>query len=214
MVEAPREIITASTETAPAGRIVDDLARGTIFWEAFADEEEASEARAGVVQASKGDAGRGSTYNSDGVQSMTTEAKIEALPRISINVDSTGSYTPASKTGAVQDIPAAVVVGTAPSGNAFQVEWLSTTRVPFYKTRGIRNPLNGNREVKIARDGTRIALDVGVKLMELFGVARKMDQVAEVDSLNVSQLEIADEEQNPEEASQDNVLSAENTDAG
>ncbi|CCX31383.1 Similar to Zinc finger CCCH domain-containing protein 45; acc. no. Q0DA50 [Pyronema omphalodes CBS 100304] len=39
-------------------------------------------------------------------------------------------------------------------GIPFRIEWISTTRVPFFKTRGIRNYLNAGREVKVARDGT------------------------------------------------------------
>jgi hypothetical protein len=32
------------------------------------------------------------------------------------------------------------------------VEWISTARLPFYRTRSLRNPWNSNREVKVARD--------------------------------------------------------------
>jgi hypothetical protein len=53
-------------------------------------------------------------------------------------------------------------------GKPFKVEWLSTTRLPFYRTRGLRNPWNSNREVKIARDGTELETAVGRKLIRLF----------------------------------------------
>lgn len=53
-------------------------------------------------------------------------------------------------------------------GKPFQVEWLSTTRLPFYRTRGLRNPWNSNREVKIARDGTELETSVGRRLVALF----------------------------------------------
>ncbi|KAH9221578.1 YT521-B-like domain-containing protein [Leptodontidium sp. 2 PMI_412] len=53
-------------------------------------------------------------------------------------------------------------------GKPFQVEWVSTTRLPFYRTRGLRNPWNSNREVKIARDGTELESSVGRRLLGLF----------------------------------------------
>ncbi|KFA74814.1 hypothetical protein S40288_03484 [Stachybotrys chartarum IBT 40288] len=53
-------------------------------------------------------------------------------------------------------------------GKPFKLEWLSTTRLPFYRTRGLRNPWNSNREVKIARDGTELEPSVGRRLIGLF----------------------------------------------
>ncbi|KAK5003802.1 hypothetical protein LTR60_006726, partial [Cryomyces antarcticus] len=46
-------------------------------------------------------------------------------------------------------------------GKPFKIEWISTNRLPFYRTRGLRNPWNANREVKIARDGTELETSVG-----------------------------------------------------
>ncbi|MBE3042291.1 YTH domain-containing protein, partial [Candidatus Bathyarchaeota archaeon] len=54
-------------------------------------------------------------------------------------------------------------------GKPFKLEWISTSRVPFYRTRGLRNPWNANREVKIARDGTELETSVGRRLVGLFG---------------------------------------------
>ena len=45
---------------------------------------------------------------------------------------------------------------SARTGKAFPVQWISTTQVPFHVTRGLRNRLNCNREVKIARDGQEV----------------------------------------------------------
>jgi hypothetical protein len=53
-------------------------------------------------------------------------------------------------------------------GKPFKVEWISTRRVPFGRTRGLRNAWNGNREVKIARDGTELEPVVGIRLLQLF----------------------------------------------
>lgn len=51
---------------------------------------------------------------------------------------------------------------------SFRVEWLSVNRVPFYRTRGLKNAFNDGKDVKIARDGTRIEPEVGAKLTGLF----------------------------------------------
>lgn len=53
-------------------------------------------------------------------------------------------------------------------GKPFKLEWVSTTRLPFYRTRGLRNPWNSNREVKIARDGTELETSIGKRLVGLF----------------------------------------------
>lgn len=53
-------------------------------------------------------------------------------------------------------------------GKPFKLEWLSTTRLPFYRTRGLRNPWNSNREVKIARDGTELETSIGRRLLQMF----------------------------------------------
>ena len=76
------------------------------------------------------------------------------------------------------------------AGEIFDIEWISTVRVPFYMTRGLRNPWNANREVrmdsfpasslsvlltvicrlqvKIARDGIEIPPEIGSRLIDLF----------------------------------------------
>lgn len=53
-------------------------------------------------------------------------------------------------------------------GHPFEIEWLSTVKLPFHRARGLRNLWNQNREVKIARDGTEIEPSVGRKLINLF----------------------------------------------
>lgn len=117
-MDLPKAIPTEATEFAPKGRIIDDSARGTIFWEA--EREEADSA------------------------------------------DEEESDTSSSKAGELDD-------GNAKAwGKPFKLEWLSTTRLPFYRTRGLRNPWNSNREVKIARDGTELEPSVGRRLIGLF----------------------------------------------
>ena len=50
----------------------------------------------------------------------------------------------------------------------FQIEWISTRRLPFRCTRGLKNPWNGYRDVKVARDGTELETNVGIRMLELF----------------------------------------------
>lgn len=109
----PQSIFTPATATAPQGHIIDDSARGTIFWEA-----ETSEA--------------------DDVESPSK--------------DSSGD-----------------VGGNGQGwGRQFKIEWICTARLPFFRTRGLRNPWNMNREVKIARDGTELEPGIGQKLVGMF----------------------------------------------
>ncbi|KAF1929595.1 uncharacterized protein M421DRAFT_60271 [Didymella exigua CBS 183.55] len=115
--DIPKSIPTPATEWAPKGRIIDDSARGTIFWEAELSESEAEE---------------------------------ELIEKIKTQVDG--------------DLP----VVAQSWGKLFKVEWLSANRLPFYRTRGLRNPWNANREVKIARDGTELEPSVGERLIQMF----------------------------------------------
>lgn len=105
---SPQSIPTLATATAPKGRIIDDSARGTIFWEADHSEEDEDSL---------------DQENSRGGQDW---------------------------------------------GRQFEIEWVSTNRLPFYRTRGLRNPLNANREVKIARDGTELEAGIGRRLVQMF----------------------------------------------
>ncbi|KAK7441830.1 hypothetical protein VKT23_016491 [Stygiomarasmius scandens] len=51
-------------------------------------------------------------------------------------------------------------------GESFRVEWICTERLPFYRTRHIRNPWNHDREVKVSRDGTELEPGVGQMLLD------------------------------------------------
>ena len=121
----PRAIATPATEFAPKGRVIDDSARGTIFWEADTDEGEA----------------------------MTTAGSVDGL-------SDGGDASEAEDRGGS--------TFSKGSGRPFKIEWISTTRLPFYRTRGLRNPWNANREVKIARDGTELEPSVGTRLLQMF----------------------------------------------
>ncbi|GAA6039767.1 hypothetical protein JCM8097_004212 [Rhodosporidiobolus ruineniae] len=64
----------------------------------------------------------------------------------------------------------AVGAGTASStwGTPFAVEWITVKNLPFPKTKHIRNSFNGNREVKISRDGTEVEPTAGEALLSVF----------------------------------------------
>jgi len=51
-------------------------------------------------------------------------------------------------------------------GDSFAVQWISTVRLPFQRTRHLRNPWNHDREVKVSRDGTELEPTVGERLLE------------------------------------------------
>lgn len=122
--DLPLTIPTPATSTAPKGRIIDDSARGTIFWEAETEkkiqEEQVAEDEGGELSAEGDDSANASP-------------------------------------GTPQTF-----------GKPFKIKWISTDRLPFYRTRGLRNPWNANREVKIARDGTEIEPSIGRRLVSMF----------------------------------------------
>ena len=60
-------------------------------------------------------------------------------------------------------------------GDCFAVEWISTRKLPFNRTRHIRNPWNHDREVKVSRDGTELEPTVGQKLLD------EWDKLSEVE---------------------------------
>jgi len=115
--DVPKSIPTPATEWAPRGKIIDDSARGTIFWEAELSESEVEE------------------------------------------------ETPEKEEKPIEGDNSAVAQSW---GKPFKIEWVSTNRLPFYRTRGLRNPWNANREVKIARDGTELEPSVGERLVAMF----------------------------------------------
>ena len=121
--DVPRSIPTPATEFAPKGRIIDDSARGTIFWEADLEDE-----------------------GYDGEHEGETK----------------------SEDSAEETDERQATTGPQAFGKPFKIEWVSTNRLPFYRTRGLRNPWNTNREVKIARDGTELETSVGRRLLQMF----------------------------------------------
>ena len=128
--DIPRSIPTQATEFAPKGRIIDDSARGTIFWEADLEGE-------------------------------------DVVPVMDHRVDQS-EYVTQGTEKAEETEEAALSSDAQAFGRPFRIEWIATNRLPFYRTRGLRNPWNANREVKIARDGTELETSVGRKLVQMF----------------------------------------------
>ncbi|KAI9058235.1 hypothetical protein FKP32DRAFT_1581944 [Trametes sanguinea] len=58
-------------------------------------------------------------------------------------------------------------------GEPFRVEWIRTDRLPFTRTRHLRNPWNHDKEVKVSRDGTELEPSVGQALLDEW---TKLDQ--------------------------------------
>jgi len=50
-------------------------------------------------------------------------------------------------------------------GEPFKLQWIKTERLPFYRTRHLRNPWNHNREIKVSRDGSELEPSVGQALL-------------------------------------------------
>ncbi|KIJ54160.1 hypothetical protein M422DRAFT_241412 [Sphaerobolus stellatus SS14] len=51
-------------------------------------------------------------------------------------------------------------------GREFKIQWIRIDRLPFHRTRHLRNPWNHDREVKVSRDGTELEPTVGQRLLE------------------------------------------------
>lgn len=169
--DLPRSIPTEATEWAPKGRIIDDSARGTIFWEAESDDAE-EEPREVLVDGEIGSVGA-----LKGQQDSDTEDVADSDEDDEADDDNEGPADLdlpsklASKIEAGATGPVAAESAESshqPFGRPFRVQWLSHNRLPFYRTRGLRNAWNANREVKIARDGTELETGVGRRLISMF----------------------------------------------
>ncbi|CAE6519954.1 unnamed protein product [Rhizoctonia solani] len=51
-------------------------------------------------------------------------------------------------------------------GKPFKIRWIRTEKLPFHRTRHLRNPWNSDREVKVSRDGTEVEPSVGQRLLD------------------------------------------------
>lgn len=140
-LDLPKIIPTEATEFAPKGRIIDDSARGTLFWEADREESNIVDDHQQQQQNNSNDGAGGHS----GANSVSDANSIKSGHEGSVKGTEGQTW-----------------------GKPFHLKWLSTNKLPFYRTRGLRNPWNSNREVKIARDGTELEPTVGRNLIGLF----------------------------------------------
>ncbi|GAM83834.1 hypothetical protein ANO11243_018240 [Dothideomycetidae sp. 11243] len=151
----PTSVPTLATQFAPPGCVLDDSARGTIFWEAEPRHgpENVSQTRGPEQVSEQGTEHIDEVYGDnkcERVESagapLTVERPAEALLQTNMGHNQGG-------------------------GKTFRVEWVSTTKLSFGRTSDLRNPWNQNRRVKVARDGTELEPAVGRQLLALFAVA-------------------------------------------
>jgi hypothetical protein len=147
---------TAPTDTAPAGHIVEDIVRGTIFWEADIDSQTSSSPGDSSLNLHSSVSSTSDAEN-DGGKSPTDSAK---------GLNSSASSTLGTKPS-TSERKLSSYDEKSPS-RRFQVEWRSFQCVPFRRTKGMRNSWNDNKEVKVARDGTELETEVGRQLVGLF----------------------------------------------
>ncbi|KAG9122470.1 hypothetical protein FRC07_001126, partial [Ceratobasidium sp. 392] len=68
-------------------------------------------------------------------------------------------------------------------GKPFKIKWIKTDKLPFHRTRHLRNPWNNDREVKVSRDGTEVEPSVGQRLIDEWDRAVDPEPVAAVPSM-------------------------------
>ncbi|CAO1623842.1 unnamed protein product [Parajaminaea phylloscopi] len=68
--------------------------------------------------------------------------------------------TPTATEGHIQD--------EDPQSNPFKVDWRQTRPLPFSAVKHLRNPWNENKSLRVARDGTEVAIDTGAELISLW----------------------------------------------
>lgn len=146
MAEQPKFIATPAGESAPKGRIFHDPVRGTIFWEINPDSSSRRDNADGDGEEVDGD---------DGIADVVGGAMDSRVRRAS------SSRTPTAAA-------AKAAAASQHLGRPFAVQWLCVRKLAFGKTRGLKNPWNATREVKVARDGTELEPEVGRRLIALF----------------------------------------------
>lgn len=167
----PRIYPTAANPSIPipAGRIVDDSSRGTLFWEVVDSAAEAGLASRKEKKYEGGSSASDEIYHDSQdlgkqetpdtiIDSTTTDTK--SLAMFTDKPEEAGKGSPKS---AIKESDSNWTV-------PFKIEWLSPPgkTVPFFQVRHMRNPYNKNRFLKIARDGTEIEPSVGMKLVAMF----------------------------------------------
>lgn len=196
----PRVYPTAANPSIPipAGRIVDDSSRGTLFWEVLEEEEhhpvtpEESVSTSREKQSSKsGDeedssrrigssrstgSSRSSSSSSESTKTVIEDPQqsMEKKKKKKEKSSSSSKGSSSSSSSSTSGGDSAVTDSDSSSSNnwtvPFRIEWLSPPgkTVPFYMVRHLHNPYNRNQPVKIARDGTEIEPSVGYQIISMF----------------------------------------------
>lgn len=154
----PQVYPTAANKSIPipAGRIVDDSCRGTLFWEV-------TETPSLTSSSSKS---RSSSSSSPSSSSRNTS-------RSSSSSSSASNLSSSKHRKSSEDYTALEEEDLGNTNNwtvPFKIQWMSPPgkTVPFYMVRHLKNPYNKNQPVKIARDGTEIEPSVGKQIIEMF----------------------------------------------
>jgi len=103
--------------------------------------------------------------NSRQVAQSTVTAPSRAREEVSEGALDAGLQTVAEEPGKENVVPPDDALGEI-WGRPFRVDWIRTERLPFFRTRHLRNPWNHNREVKVSRDGTELEPSIGQQLLE------------------------------------------------
>jgi len=74
-------------------------------------------------------------------------------------------------------------------GGDFNVEWISLYNLPFEDTHQLRNPWNGNKLVKISRDGQELPSNIGSQLCKLIDEGAAATRKRRVQISNVTSLD-------------------------
>jgi hypothetical protein len=60
----------------------------------------------------------------------------------------------------------------------FTIDWVCTTPLSFYKIKHLKNALNENRPLKIARDGTEIDAETAQELLKIWKLDELIQSIA------------------------------------
>ncbi|KAJ4295780.1 hypothetical protein N0V88_004482 [Collariella sp. IMI 366227] len=158
-----------ATEFIPKGRIIDDSDRDGIFWEAVHKDDNKKPSKKKDVP-DKTDSNITKANDINGTQHEAPSST--SLTHADTTTSGTASSTTTSEWTDDEEEES--------WGKPFEIQWLSTTPLPFYRVKSLRNPWNQNREVKVARDGTEIEPSVGLELIRCFNKEEVLQAQAQV----------------------------------
>ena len=202
----PRVYLTAANPAIPipAGRIVDDSTRGTLFWEISDDSENWEMFQCKELWKEYIDIGDHKFMNEDekdGWEDKNGKAKngfkhFTSNEIIKTDFKSDNKSKRKSK-GKATTNPAQMGYenGINASTNIkskniwtvpFKIQWLSPPgiTVPFYYVRNLRNSYSSNQLLKIARDGTEIDPYSGKQLTSMFDQLTKVREILQEPKTN------------------------------